>query len=178
MCVAPEEGKLRDQLILRFNPTPRGGEHFFEPLMPRFIPSRRGTCFSAAYSAVNQKSIPKQTFLSCLFGSDQPFAAGHGGGTGGNLEGPVMRRTRSVSRSCSLLSTVCVPAAIVQLLLDEATRLRPTFLHARARVRGENSGSCPRARPRMATRARARGEFASLPRVLGISLNGCLRLRG
>ncbi len=46
-CVLPlEGGQLRDQLILRFNPTPRGGEHFFEPLMPRFIPSRRGTCYS------------------------------------------------------------------------------------------------------------------------------------
>ncbi len=32
--------------------------------------------------------------------------------------------------------------------------------------------------PSSLTRARARGEFASLLRVLGISLNGCLRLRG
>ena len=30
-----------------------------------------------------------------------------GGGTGGNLEGPVMRRTVRVSRYCFLLSNIC-----------------------------------------------------------------------
>ena len=53
---------------------------------------------------------------------------------GGNLEGPVMRRTFPVSRSCSFLSTVCACAGRIQLF-----GFSEQLTSSRARVCGENT---------------------------------------
>ncbi len=118
-------GEVTISLLACFNPTPRERGTCYSNRLYWFIPSMEGSMAykahilalepvhpldegKSAYSAVNQKSIPKQTFLSCLFGSDTTICRRPLEVVPAALEGPVMRRTFPVSRYCFSLSSLCL----------------------------------------------------------------------